>query len=223
MWRRCPVVGGALLATLLVFVAEARAGDLELLVREDFSGGADRWEPTDPAAWEIATTPEGPVYRLARQSKYQPPHRSPVNISLLKDVAPGDFELTVRVHTTARSYGHRDMCLFFGYQDPAHFYYVHFGQRADEHANQIFIVNDAPRKMISQTSNPGTPWTEDWHRLKLVRRVADGTIAVYFDDFDKPAMTAIDKTFLSGRIGLGSFDDTGEFDDLELRGAPARP
>jgi hypothetical protein len=34
----------------------------------------------------------------------------------------------------------------------------------------------------------------------------------------KPIMTAEDRTLPSGRIGLGSFDDTGEFATVRLRG-----
>jgi len=36
----------------------------------------------------------------------------------------GEFVLTAKVRTTKKNYEHRDMCLFFGYQDPAHFYWV---------------------------------------------------------------------------------------------------
>ena len=34
----------------------------------------------------------------------------------------------------------------------------------------------------------------------------------------KPVMTTIDKTFTHGRVGIGSFDDTGDFDAIRLRG-----
>ena len=40
-----------------------------------------------------------------------------------------------------------------------------------------------------------------------MRKVADGTIEIYFDDMKKPLMTANDKTFAWGQIGLGTFDD----------------
>ncbi len=41
---------------------------------------------------------------------------------------------------------------------------------------------------------------------------------MYFDDMENPVMTARDKTFTWGRIGIGSFDDTGEFDEVRLYG-----
>ncbi|MCA9203784.1 MAG: hypothetical protein KDA59_12090, partial [Planctomycetales bacterium] len=151
-------------------------------------------------------------------SKYEPPHRSPYNLSLLKDVKVGDFVLTAKVRSTHPDYGHRDACLAFGYQNPAHFYYVHLGKQADDHANQIFIVNEAPRTKISRKSTSGTNWDDAWHTVRIVRKTADGTIAVYFDNMDEPVMLAEDKHFAWGRIGLGSFDDTSQWDDIELRG-----
>jgi hypothetical protein len=191
--------------------------------RDDFENGADHWEPTDPGAWQVAETPQGRVYRQFKASNYKPPHRSPHNISLLRDVYLGDFVLEARLKSTARDYGHRDMCLFFGWRDPAHFYYVHLGKQADDHANQIFIVNGADRKKISTLTSSGTNWTDDWHRVKLVRRASEGTIEVYFDDMEKPVMKADDKTFVTGRVGVGSFDDTGEWDDVRIEGPLLKP
>ena len=62
----------------------------------------------------------------------------------------------------------------------------------------------------------------NWHQVRVTRDVSEGKIAVYFDDLEKPAMTAEDKTFKAGQVGVGSFDDTGDFDDFELRGTLAK-
>ena len=210
-------------AILLAYKPGARAADLPLLVNEDFENGSARWQATDNDAWRIAETPRGKVFSLFRQSQFKPPHRSPVNFALLKDVIVSDFVLEAQVQSTIKDYDHRDMVLVFGYQDPAHFYYVHFGKKTDDHANQIFIVNDAPRVKISTQTTPGTPWDDEWHRLKVVRTVADGNTAVYFDDLDHPAMTATDKTFAWGQLGIGSFDDQGNYDNVVVHGTLAKP
>ena len=76
--------------------------------------------------------------------------------------------------------------------------------------------------MITKNESPGIPWTDDWHQVKIVRKTADGTIEVYFDDMEKPVMVAVDKTFTWGQIGLGSFDDHGYWDDLKLYGKKVR-
>ncbi len=207
-------------------LAAAEAKDLPLLLKEDFTRGFSRWKTTDASAWEVKQE-EGSSNRvldLYGKSNYKPTHRSPFNQAILKYHTVGDFVLTAKLQATKESYGHRDLCLFFGYQDPDHFYYVHLGQKMDDHANQIFIVNDAPRIKVSETTTEGTPWKDgSWHDVKIVREVESGLIEVYFDDMTKPVMTAHDKTFDWGKIGVGSFDDTGMFDDVVLHGIEVKP
>jgi hypothetical protein len=203
----------------------ATAADLPLLILDDFEQGRERWRTTDPdpanGVWKLIEVgkPGNHALRVTGTSKYQPPFRSPHSIALVKDLVVGDFELSVRVQETNVNAGpHRDLCIFWGYQDPSHFYYVHLGAKADPHACQIFIVNDAARTMITTDKATGTPWSEGWHTVKVMRNAADGAMKVYFDDMDKPLMTANDKTFTWGQVGLGTFDDHGNFDDFELRG-----
>ncbi len=196
-----------------------------LLLKEDFENGISRWQTSDPkgaaSVWKIIEMglPGNHALRCMGVSKYKPKYRSPFCIALLKDVEVTDFELTAHVQETHFDAGpHRDLCIFWGYQDPNHYYYVHMGSKPDEHACQIFIVNDADRKMITVDQAKGTPWTKHWHDVKVIRRVDDGTMEVYFDDMEKPYMTAKDKTFTWGQVGLGTFDDNGNFDDVVLRG-----
>src|SRR5262245_22343019 len=113
------ILAAALLSLLgSVAFSEEKGGPekLPLLLAEDFTKGAGRWQPTDPAAWKVIDIKGGKAYSQFRQSKYKPPHRSPLNYALLKDLLVGDFVLEARAQSTARDYGHRDLCLFFGYQ-----------------------------------------------------------------------------------------------------------
>ena len=123
-----------------------------------------------------------------------------------------DFVLTFDVKSTKDTGGHRDCCVFFNWQDAEHFYYCHLGASPDPHSGQIMIVKDAPRKAMTENKNK-TPWkNETWHKVKVVRESAKGTIDVYFDDMKKPHMSVIDKTYGKGRIGIWSFDDMNDFD-----------
>jgi len=219
MSRFLTILLTGLVLSMSLAAAAAEKSNLPLLYEDDFEKGADRWGPTDAKAWRIKPIDGNKVYNQFAASNYKPPHRSPLNISLLKGLLVGDFELTVKVQSTHGTAGaHQDMCLFFNYQDPAHFYYVHLGKRPDPHSSQIMIVNGAPRVMITKNKSPGVAWDEKWHNVKIVRRVADGTIEIYFDDMTKPMMRAVDKTFTWGQVGLGSFDDHGYWDDFKLRG-----
>ncbi len=200
-------------------LASQAADELPVVYEESFEMGADRWQPLDAKQWQIKKTDKGQVYsQHVKKSEYKPPHRSPTNVALLKDVKVGQLELTAKVRSTHPDYGHRDAVVVFGYQDPAHFYYVHLGKQADDHANQIFLVNGDARKKISLTSTTGTNWDDNWHTVRVVHRPADGTIEIFYDDLAKPVMTAKDKTFPGGQIGVGTFDDTSDWDDVVVRG-----
>ena len=179
--------------------------------------------PTRPPGGSSATKDrDNRVLELFQASKYEPKVRSPLNIALRREAELDGFVLDVKVRSTTRDYGHRDLCLIFGYVDPSHFYYVHIAKEADPHANSIFLVDGKPRVSIAETRTKGTAWTDGWHDVRLKRDPGSGLIEVFFDDMTHPVMTAHDKTFAHGRIGLGSFDDTGMFDDLVVKRADAR-
>lgn len=221
MVRIC-VVALALGSLAPGFACAEDVNKLPALATEDFEKGADHWQPFDDKQWKVKQVDGGHVYsQFEKKSSYKPPFRSPLNVALLKDVVVGDLELTAKVKSTHADYGHRDACIIFGYQSPSRFYYVHLGAKTDDHANQIFIVNDAARTKISTKTNPGTKWTDDWHHVKVVRKVAEGLIEIFYDDMETPCMTASDKTFGAGQIGVGSFDDTTDWDDVVVRGTKA--
>jgi hypothetical protein len=172
---------------------------------------------TDPAAWMFTQGTTGGALELKTQSNYQPDVQSPVNIALLADRQFGDFVLDCDLLQSGKEYGHRDMCLFFGFQNPTNFYYVHIATEADDHAHNIFVVRNAPRTKIARETTRGVNWgLEIWHRVRLERRVTDGTIKVWFDDLTTPIMTAVDKSFGSGHLGFGSFDDTGRITNIRV-------
>jgi hypothetical protein len=197
--------------------------ELPVLVREDFEKGADRWEFSDPKAWKVADGTKGKMLSLFEKTKPETPHKSPFAIALLKDVRVGDFILEADVQSTVKAYPQQDLCLIFGYQDNDHFYYAHLAKKTDKANNQVFIVNGADRAMISLRTTAGTELSDDWTHVKVVRKTADGTIEVYWDDMTTPAQTAQSKVFAWGQVGVGSYDDLGNFDNVVLRGIKAGP
>ena len=194
------------------------SADYRVAFEEDFESGLDRWEIIDPKSWKLEDHGKGSSLAIIeRKSEYKPEVRSPRHIALIKYVEAESFELTFKVKSTKNTGDHRDCCVFFNYQDPTHFYYVHLGAKPDPASGQIMIVNGEPRTPLTKNERD-TPWSESgWHDVKLVRDVESGKIAIYFDDMEKPHMQVEDKTFGKGRIGLGSFDDMDAFDEVKLR------
>ena len=190
---------------------------LPLLFSEDFASGTSRWEFTDPKVWHVAEQDGNKILEQTAQSDYKPPFRSPLNIAFIKDLTVGDFVLEFRVQSTGKDVPHRDICVIWGYQDPSHFYYAHIARDADPVAHNIHVVDAADRKPITKTRNEGVKWNDQWHVIRVVRK--GKTMEVFYDGGEKPVLTAEDGRFGPGRIGLGSFDDTGRFDDVRLWGA----
>lgn len=212
-------VASLMAATLIAAVStNLLADETGVAFQEDFESGVDRWEVLDPATWKLSKNDDNTTFEITkRESEYVPPVRSPGHVALVKDLELESFEITFRVRSTKDTGNHRDCCVFFAYQDDQHFYYAHLGAKPDPHSGQIMIVNEAPRLALTKNTNL-TPWDDKWHNVRLVRRMPEGTIEVYFDSSDKPLMSVVDKTFAKGRIGIGSFDDMNEFDDVVVRG-----
>src|SRR5437762_1463798 len=83
-----------------------KPAELPLVFEDQFKKGIDRWEPTDAKAWKIVESAKGNMLSQFAQSKYKPPHRSPYNLSLIKDVTVGDFVLDAQAQSTGKDGPH---------------------------------------------------------------------------------------------------------------------
>ena len=179
---------------------------------------------SDVKAWKMSTTNGETSLECVGKSKYNPKDRSPFNIALIADKMFGDFVLECELQSTVKPYPHQDMCLFFGFEATNKFYYTHIAVRpdpvkAESHAHDLFIVNNAPRKCFAKEVSNGVTWGANvWHKIRVERKLADGSIRVYFDDLAKPIMSGEDKTFSAGQVGVGTFDDAGKVRNIRVWG-----
>jgi len=112
----------------------------------------------------------------------------------------------------------RDLDVVFAYESPSRFYYVHLSATSDSVHNGIFLVNNANRVRID--GGKGKPQLKDstWHHVRVERDGSTGQIKVFVDRSGKAALEAKDTTICCGRVGFGSFDDTGEFRRISIKG-----
>jgi hypothetical protein len=170
---------------------------------------------TQPDKWVLSEGKSGTALEFTGISDYQPPFRSPHTIGLISDIQFGSFVLEADLLQTGKEYGHRDMCIVFGFQDPSHFYYSHIATKMDDNAHQIMIVNNAPRTKISSFTTQGVDWGDKaWHKVRVERNVESGSMKIFFDG--TLIEEANDKTFGKGYIGFGSFDDSGKVDNIRI-------
>ena len=202
--------------------SQQRTDPLPFLVIEEFNySEITNWKPNYPQNWRMHQKDDQPTYQLLIPEKKEKV-RAPTSRSIFKPYDVKSFKLKTKVQCmTDTSNKHRDICLFFGYQDSLHYYYTHFSGASDDFHNIIALVNNSDRMKINMEA-PGTSIAHltdyKWHNVKIIRDVDSGSIEAYIDDIQNPALTAIDKTLGHGRIGLGSFDDTGNFAHAELWG-----
>ena len=192
----------------------------KVIYEQDFDGDGvlEDFQFSDPKAWKTGKTDEGNGFLdLFGRSQYAPPHTSPRNIALLVDKKVKNFVLDLELQQTGEEYGHRDMCVFYNFEDPAHYYYTHIASKTDDRAHNVFIVDGKARTKVSHKTTEGHKWTDGWHHVRIVRNADSGKIEVYVDDMTKPIMEAVDKTLKWGYVGVGSFDDTGRVRHLKLR------
>jgi len=205
----------------------AENAGLPLLFHEDFSDGdkaLSRFEFTDPSAWKVT---KDKVDRQERnvlcETKIVMPRgdipRGPGGRAWIKDLAVGAFVMEVKLRSTVKDYPHRDMILLFAGNDPSHLMYVHLGKIADPHCNSIFLVDGKDRVSVAARTTKGTDWDDNYHVARLVR-TAGGHTEVFWDG--KSVMTSDDKTIMTGRLGAGSFDDTGNIAEITVWGVKAK-
>jgi hypothetical protein len=192
------------------------AADTQWFVNFDKSG-VEGWHLPLPAKWEIADDGGNKFLRMLEPGPIGNPRR-PQQFALWQAGCVGNFELNVKVRRRQKS-----VLLAFGFQDRLHFYYAHLSVDPGDHAvhNGFFKVDGGERVRIAGTgSAPALP-TADWHNVRLVRDVASGAMDVFIDGQKEPRFHFIDKSFNFGWVGVGSFDETGDFDDFRLRGTPS--
>jgi hypothetical protein len=173
------------------------------------------WTLDGSGSWEIAAG----ALVLAKPGVPGGPVRRPAALAILKS----DLFTTVRLEAEVRSTAPvdlavRDVNLIVGYESPSRFYYVHLAGRTDAVHNGIFVVADADRRRLDAGETPPQLKDQAWHRIRVERDGPSGRIDVYVDDFSRPVLRAVDGTIRAGRVGFGSFDETGEFRSIVVTG-----
>jgi hypothetical protein len=169
--------------------------------------GSGAWSTADgKLVLHTAGVPGGPI-------------RRPAALAVLSTRAFSRATIEAEVRSTASpEVRQRDLQIIVGYESPARFYYVHLAGITDAVHNGIFVVADADRRRIdSGTASPQLT-DQGWHKVKLEWNGNAGTIVVWVDESAEPVLAATDTTIKRGRVGFGSFDDTGEFRNVRIVG-----
>ena len=205
MRREALAAASERIAALAAFNANA-ADTLAILGRA--------WAVPAAADWKVE---EGTLRLVASRGPLPGPRR-PIQFALT-DV-PSYDRLTVEADVMPLG---RSLLIVLAYRDPAHFDYAHLStDTAGEQPvhNGIFHVYGGERVRISAERGPAAfAASGHWYHVTLAHDSATGTIEVTVDGQPVPALHAVDLSLGPGKVGLGSFDETGAFKNIKITAA----
>jgi hypothetical protein len=176
-----------------------------------------QWSVYNAADWKVADDTGIPVLELNTSREPLPGPRRPFQFALAQ--TPDFSRVTVEADMRPRR---RSLIIVFAYRDPAHFDYAHLstdtGLKQPVH-NGVFHVFGGERVRISSQEGPAAfPAKDHWYHVVLNYDGAKGEVRVTVDGKAIPALHAVDLSLHSGKVGLGSFDEVGDFKNVKITG-----
>jgi hypothetical protein len=173
------------------------------------------WSVPVASDWKVDQEDGAPVLRLVEHRGPVPGPRRPIQFAL----ADAEYSGRVTVEGDVKPLG-GSLLIVFAYRDAAHFDYAHFsvdtGTKQPVH-NGVFHVYGGERVRISSEQGPAAfSATGRWHHVKLTHDARTGKVSVLVNGAAMPALDAVDKSLGAGRVGIGSFDETGVYKNISI-------
>ncbi len=124
----------------------------------------------------------------------------------------------------------RSLIIVYAWQDDAHYNYAHISSDAamkENVHNGMFHIFGGERVRMSLLDGPASlaaqVASQDWAPVKLVFDGDSGRCYVEVNGKRNPSLDAVDLSLRWGRVGLGSFDETGDFRNIRVTGETRDP
>jgi hypothetical protein len=172
-----------------------------------------KWTVQSSADWVVADN------LLQLKVSAEPPAgqpRRPTKFALLESKPYSK----VTLEADARRHG-KSVIIVYAWQDDAHYNYAHVSvdTAASQNAhNGMFHIFGGERVRMSSLEGPGSLPTQDWTPVRLVFDGESGRCYVEVNGKRNPSLEAVDLSLRWGRVGLGSFDETGDFRNVRVTG-----
>ena len=200
--------------------AQAYIVDPSLAGRGAFAGGG----PSGGLRAAVVGAPGGRLARHARGRRRDTrvDHRAPESRSATQALPArcSKGRRSSSIECEARKQAPRgSLIIVYAWRGPSHFNYVHLsddtGSEQPVH-NGIFHVHGGDRVRISPEHGPCALPTEGWHKVRVVYDAAAGLVETWVDGELNPSLRGADLSLGAGRVGLGSFFNTGGFRRFRL-------
>lgn len=190
-------------------------GAISLMAEDKLIWLGKTWTVPSAPDWKVSEDAGKPMLQLLVGREPLPGPRRPGQFALM-EMAPADHvTLDADVRPTKRS-----LMIVFAYQDEGHFDYLHFStdtaMQQPVH-NGVFHVYGGERVRISAKDGKASfSGINKWFHIKMEWNGNAGEVQGFVDGVPVPSLHAVDLSLRDGRIGIGSFDETGDFKNLEL-------
>lgn len=189
-----------------------------LMAADSLSVFGEKWTVQSPADWVAGSN------LLQLKVSAEPPAgqpRRPTRIALLESKPYSKVTVEAEIKRNGRS-----LILVYAYQDDAHYNYAHISVDnavSQNVHNGMFHIFGGERVRMSSLEGPGSLPTQDWTPVKLVFDGESGRCYVEVNGKRNPSLDAADLSLRWGRVGLGSFDETGDFRNVKVTGETRDP
>jgi hypothetical protein len=183
------------------------------LIDDDFAADAGGMEAVEGGTWGTASG----RYVLSAPAD-EGVDVANANLAVHPTVVSGDFTLSALAATTPTASPFNDFSVVFGYRGPADYWFASFSEGNDDNTSGIFRVAGGVRTQLADIAVPIAAGT--LYPVRIERRGA--AIRVFRSGEQVAAVD--DGSLGDGRVGFGSRNDGGTFDDLLVTGpAPVPP
>jgi hypothetical protein len=185
------------------------------LAQDSISVFGQTWVVPSAADWKVSEDDGRPMLQLLVGREPLPGPRKPGQFALMQMPNAVKVTLEADVRPTKGS-----LIVVFAYRDSAHFDYAHFStdtaMKQPVH-NGVFHVYGGERVRISASTGAAAfSGLNRWFHIKLAWDGATGGVQGFVDGATVPALHAVDLSLSDGRVGIGSFDETGDFKNVKV-------
>lgn len=166
------------------------------------------WEPLNAKRWSVVSD-EGDHSYFLNTDDFSGLSGDRLGEYSLYKGSFSDFviELDARAGESVHANTYTDYAVVFGYQDELNYYYVMINNAVEY--TQLFKVENGSRVLLD-TAIADVLVDDDYHEI-VVQKTGE-LIEVRFDGAE--ILSAVDATFVEGRLGVGSFNDSAYFDNI---------
>ncbi len=189
-----------------------------LMGAESLNVFGQKWIVQNPSDWVVGDN------LLQLKVSAEPPAgqpRRPTRIALLDSKPYTKVTIDAEIKRNGRS-----LIFVYAWQDDAHYNYAHISVDnavAQNVHNGMFHIFGGERVRMSSLEGPGSLPTQDWTPVRLVFDGESGRCYVEVNGKRNPSLEAVDLSLRWGRVGLGSFDETGDFRNVKVSGETREP